>query len=252
MQQFLNVLRRLVYPAAALFLLWAGYQVIASPYISEKSGKILAVYDGDLTIQNCNEAITPDKENQSEEALAGFCKAVRAIANSGPEVDLLNVHEEIHARADGTSSGMYQQLASGVARGSVLGVISFLASPDSLPVVRFCRTMQIPLLLAIAANDDLMGPSEDTPGIVFRMMPTNGQQAGDMADWIGKLLQARGRLRVAVFHEPNSFGEFLRRKLRHELEAQINDGKLVGKHHMNTGRSGQTSFRPGRGKGYRA
>src|ERR1035438_6474462 len=72
MQQLLNWMRRLVYPAAIILLLWAGYQVIASPYISESNGKILAVYDGDSTVQNCieEETVTPDKENVSEEALA--------------------------------------------------------------------------------------------------------------------------------------------------------------------------------------
>src|ERR1039457_7346219 len=74
MQQLLNWMRRLVYPVAIILLLWAGYQVIASPYISESNGKILAVYDGDSTVQNCieEETVTPDKENVSEEALAGL------------------------------------------------------------------------------------------------------------------------------------------------------------------------------------
>jgi hypothetical protein len=125
--------------------------------VSDNSGKILAVYDGDpgalwsraphAQMQDCDRDITPDEENQSEQSLAGFCKAVRGSKN-GPKVDLLNIHAEVHDQANGSSSGIYQQLASRVARGPVLGVISFLTSPDSPPVVRFCRTMQIPLLLA--------------------------------------------------------------------------------------------------------
>jgi hypothetical protein len=121
---------------------------------------------------------------------------------------------------------MYQQLASRVALGPVAGVISLLTSPDSPPVVRFCRTMQIPLLLAVAANDDLMAPPEDTSGLVFRMMPTNGRQAGDMATWLGK--QVHGRpLRMAVFHEPNAFGEFLQRQLNHELGPKTRSKEMV-------------------------
>src|SRR5438270_10405315 len=181
MQQLLRVVRGLVYPAVAIFLLWAGYQIIASPHVSQSSGNILAVYDGDLAVQSCNEEIAPDKENQSEQALAGFCKAVKASTN-GPKVDLLNVHAETHDQADGRGSGIYQQLASRVAQGPVLGVISFLTSPDSPPVVRFCRTMQIPLLVALAANDNLMALPEDTHGIGFRMILTNGLQACKMAE----------------------------------------------------------------------
>jgi hypothetical protein len=231
MQQLLRVMRGLVYPAAAIFLLWAGYQIIASPYVSEKSGKILAVYDGDLALQDCNKDIAPDEENQSEQALAGFCDAA---SKSRLEVDLLNVHAEVHDQADGRSSRIYQQLASRVARGPVLGVISFLTSPDSPPVVRFCRTMQIPLLLALAANDNLMAPAEDTPGIVFRMIPTNGRQAKDMADWLQQQLPPLQQrhpnqkfLRTALFHEPNSFGEFLHRRLTQELQPQVRAKEVI-------------------------
>jgi hypothetical protein len=220
MQQLLNWMRRLVYPAAIILLLWAGYQAIASPYISESNGKIVAVYDGDSTVQNCieEETVTPDKENVSEEALAGFCRAV-LVAKHGPEVDLLNIHHDEVTK-------IYQQLASRVARGSVLGVISFLTSPDSPPVVRFCRTMQIPLLVAVAANDDLMAPAEDTRGIVFRMMPTNGRQAVDIATWLGE--QAHGQpLRMALFHEPNPFGEFLQRQLNHALQPKTRHKEVI-------------------------
>jgi hypothetical protein len=214
MQQFLKLVRRLVYPAAVLLLVWAGYQVIASPYISDSGGKILVVYDGESTVRNCDEPLTPDRENDSEEALAGFCDA---MPKHGQE-DLLNLHAELHDTSEGKAARVYQQLASRVASGGVLGVVSFLASPDSPPVIRFCRTMQIPLLLAVAANDDLLAPAEDTRGIVFRMMPTNGRQARNIADWMRKHFRDRKPpLRVAVFHEPNSFGEFLHRQLMHEL-----------------------------------
>ena len=227
MQQLLNWMRRLVYPAAIILLLWAGYQAIASSYISESNGKILAVYDGDSTVQNCieEETVTPDKENVSEEALAGFCRAV--LAKHGPEVDLLNIHhDEVNYQSKLETTKIYQQLASRIARGSVLGVISFLTSPDSPPVVRFCRTMQIPLLVAVAANDDLMAPAEDTRGIVFRMMPTNGRQAVDIATWLGE--QAHGPpLRVAVFHQPNPFGEFLQRQLNHELQPKTSHKEVI-------------------------
>jgi hypothetical protein len=227
MQQLLKLMRHLVYPTAALLLLWAGYQIITSSYISQNSGSVLAVYDGDSGVHTCNDDLSPDKENHSEEALAGFCKAVRAASIDGPKVDLLNIHAEVHDRTDRESSRIYQQLAARVARGSVLGVISFLTSPDSPPVVRFCRTMQIPLLLVVAANDDLMAPAEDTRGIVFRMIPTNGRQAIDMADWLRKSLHPRQTLRMALFHEPNSYGEFLQRRLTHELEQQVSDKELV-------------------------
>src|ERR1017187_1714631 len=228
MQQLLNWMRRLVYPAAIILLLWAGYQVIASPYISESNGKILAVYDGDSTVQNCieEETVTPDKENVSEEALAGFCRAV-LVAKHGPEVDLLNIHHDEVTK-------IYQQLASRVARGSVLGVISFLTSPDSPPVVRFCRTMQIPLLVAVAANDDLMASAEDTRGIVFRMVPTNGRQAVEIATCLGEQAATclgekahGGPLRVALFHEPNPFGEFLQRQLNHALQPKTRHKEVI-------------------------
>ena len=218
MQEILNFVRRLVYPAAICLLLWAGWRVLFSPYISDSSGKIIAVYDGDSTVQDCTEAehITPDKENISEQALGGFCAAWRALPKGRPEVDLLNVHNEKDDRVESKTTKMYQQLASRVALGPVAGVISLLTSPDSPPVVRFCRTMQIPLLLAVAANDDLMAPAEDTSGLVFRMMPTNGRQAEDMAAWLDQQVHGR-QLRVAIFHEPNTFGEFLQRQLNHVL-----------------------------------
>jgi hypothetical protein len=228
MQELLNLARRLVYPAAICFLLWAGWQVLFSPYISDSSGKIIAVYDGDTTVQDCTDAehMTPDKESVSEQALAGFCRAVRALHKPGPPVDLLNIHHEVHDQSELKSTTLYQQLAARVALGGVAGVISFLASPDSPPIVRFCRTMQIPLLLAVAANDDLMAPAEDTSGLVFRMMPTNGRQAADMAAWLGQ--RAHGPpLRVAVFHEPNAFGEFLQRQLNRELRPKTRGKELV-------------------------
>ena len=228
MQQLLNWMRRLVYPAAVILLLWAGYQVIAGPYISESNGKILVVYDGDSTVTNCDEEkkTTPDKENVSEEALAGFC---RALPKHGPEVDLLNIHhDEVNYQSKLETTRIYQQLASRAAGGSVLGVISFLTSPDSPPVVRFCRTMQIPLLIAVAANDDLMARAEDTRGIVFRMMPTNGRQAVDIATWLGEQKPAHGkRLRVAVFHEQNPFGEFLQRQLNDKLQPKTRDNEVI-------------------------
>jgi hypothetical protein len=227
MQQFFKGMRGLVYAAAVIFLLWAGYRIIASPYISDNSGRIVAIYDGDFAVQDCNGDITPNKENQSEQALAGFCNAVKTAATRGPEVDLLNVHAEVRDHTDATSSRIYQQLSSKVALGSVLGVISFLTSPDSPPVIRFCRTMQIPLVLALAANDDLTTPPEDTHGIVFRMIPTNGRQAEDMAKWLQQLHLKEGILRTAVFHENNSFGEFLDRRLTHELEPQIRAKALI-------------------------
>ena len=226
MQEILNWARRLVYPAAIVLLLWAGYRIIASPYISQSDGEILAVYDGDSTVQNCGEDMTPDKESVSEEALAGFCRALRELPKPGPAVDLVNIHDEANYRSDQRTGKIYQQLASRAARGSVTAVISFLPSPDSPPVVRFCRTMQIPLLLAVAANDDLMAPAEDTSGIVFRMMPTNGRQALDMATWLGKQVH-RQPLRMAVFHEPNTFGEFLQRQLNHELQPKTRSKEVV-------------------------
>src|ERR1700740_2358751 len=100
MQQLLKLMRHLVYPTAALLLLWAGCQIITSPYISQSSGSVLAVYDGDSGVQTCNDELNPDKENHSEEALAGFCRAVRAASIDGPKVDLLNVHAEVHDRTD--------------------------------------------------------------------------------------------------------------------------------------------------------
>ena len=228
MREILNLARRLVYPAAICFLLWAGWQVLFSPYISDSSGKIIAVYDGDSTVQDCAEAahMTPDKENISEQALGGFCAAWRAVPKARPEVDLVNVHNEVDDRVESKTTKMYQQLASRVALGPVAGVISLLTSPDSPPVVRFCRTMQIPLLLAVAANDDLMAPAEDTSGLVFRMMPTNGRQAADMATWLGQ--RAHGSpLRVAAFHEPNAFGEFLQRQLNHELRPKTRNKEIA-------------------------
>jgi hypothetical protein len=234
-QEILNWTRRLVYPVAICLLLWAGWQVLFSPYISESNGKILAVYDGDSTVRTCTDGWTPhkettewtpDKENVSEQALAGFCRAVRALPKPGPEVDLLNIHDEVNDPSDQKTTKIYQQLASRVALGPVAGVISFLTSPDSPPVVRFCRTMQIPLLLAVAANDDLMAPAEDTSGIVFRMMPTNGRQAVDMATWLGQQVHGR-QLRIAVFHEPNTFGEFLQRQLNHELRPKTRSKEIV-------------------------
>src|ERR1035441_6204613 len=126
MQEILNLARRLVYPAAICFLLWAGWQVLFSPYISDSSGKIIVVYDGDSTVQDCAEAahMTPDKENPSEEALAGFCAAWRALPKARPEVDLVKVHNEVDDRVESKTTKMYQQLASRVALGPVAGVIS--------------------------------------------------------------------------------------------------------------------------------
>src|ERR1019366_44819 len=111
MQELLNWARRLVYPAALCLLFWAGWQVLFSPYISDSSGKIIAVYDGDTTVQDCAEAehMTPDKESVPEQALAGFCAAVRAVSKLGPQVDLVNIHSEVNDRSDPKTTKMYQQ-----------------------------------------------------------------------------------------------------------------------------------------------
>lgn len=227
MQQILNWTRRLVYPAAAILLILAGYMVLASPYTSKSDGKILAVYDAESSVEDCDKArdMTPDKENVSSEALAGFCRAVRA--GNGPNVDPLNVHDELSNPSDIKTAKIYERLASRVARGSTLGVISFLSSPDSAPVVRFCRTMEIPLLLTLAANNDLLAPTEDTTGIVFRMMPNNGRQATDMAAWVNDQVHDRSGYRIAVFHEPNTYGEFLQQRLNYDLRPNIREKGLI-------------------------
>lgn len=221
MQQLLKWMRSLVYPAAVILLVWAGFKIITSPYISESTGDILVVYNGGSGTQDCD-TITTQNENESLEALAGLCEAKKS--HDHPAVDLLNIGGQDHDESGVNASRVYQLLAARVARGPVLGVISLLTSPDSRPIVRFCRTMQIPLLLAIAANDDLMWPTEDTGGIVFRMVPTNGWQVVNLATWIqGRIQpvqpgQPRIPLRMAVFHEPNSFGEFLQRRLALKLQ----------------------------------
>lgn len=224
MQQLLKWIRHLLYPAALILLVWAAYKVIASPYTSESKGNILVVYNGDSAGEQCKNLMV-DMENESQEALAGLCEAEKN--QGGPAVDLLTIGARDRDRSDMDASKVYQQLATQIAGGTVLGVISLLPSPDSVPIVRFCRTMGIPLLLAIAANDDLMGPAEDTAGIVFRMVPTNGMQAKNIATWIGEQVPHSGPLRVAVFHEPNSFGEFLERHLTLELKQQLKEREKV-------------------------
>jgi len=160
--------------------------------------------------------------SKRSQAFAGQHPSTALLLQAAPkyssDVDLVNVHDEVNSPSDLNASKVYEQLAARVARGSVAGVISLLTSPDSPPVVCFCRTMRIPLLLA---NDDLMATPEDSPGVVFRMIPTNGRQACDMANWLNE--QARDRpFRVALFHEPNAFGEYLQRKLNYDLLKERN------------------------------
>ena len=97
MQQILNWMRRLVYPTAIVFLLWAGYQVVASPNVSQSDGRILAVYDSESTVPDCDKArdMTPDNENISASALIGLCRAARTSAGHGPEVALVNIHDAL-------------------------------------------------------------------------------------------------------------------------------------------------------------
>jgi hypothetical protein len=59
------------------------------------------------------------------------------------------------------------------------------------------------------------------------MIPTNGRQAINIADWLRERVQQYQRLRVALFHEPNSFGEFLHRQLTHELQPELRDKKVL-------------------------
>ncbi len=208
-------MRHLVYPVAGIFLLWAGYQVLADTYISDNNGQILVVYNADTALQDCS-SLTADVENLSEQALAGVCQAYRDQQKQGraPTLQFLNVHDSVEDGQTLNAGGVYEQLSARVAHGSLLGIVSVLTSPDSQPVVRFCRSMQIPLLLALAANNDLLSPVEDTNGLVFRMMPTNREQALDIAMW----LQKRKFARVALFHEPNSFGEYLHRQVNNNLK----------------------------------
>jgi hypothetical protein len=72
MQQILHWTRRLIYPAAAILLILAGIMVLKSPYTSKSDGKILAVYDAESSVEDCDKArdMTPDKENVSSEGLA--------------------------------------------------------------------------------------------------------------------------------------------------------------------------------------
>src|ERR1700733_8652983 len=122
MQQILHWTRRLIYPAAAILLILAGIMVLKSPYTSKSDGKILAVYDAESSVEDCDKArdMTPDKENVSSEGLAGFCRAARA--GHGPEVDLLNVHDELSNPLDKKIVKIYERLASKVARGSTMAV----------------------------------------------------------------------------------------------------------------------------------
>jgi hypothetical protein len=170
--------------------------------------------------------MTADNENISAEALVGLCHAARAAAGRGPEVELLNIHDALDHPLELRTTKIYRSLASKVAAGPVMGVISLLASPDSPPMVRFCRAMQIPLLLAVAANDDLLAPPEDTSGIVFRMTPTNGQQASDIAKRLQNDAVAGQTLRVAVFHEANTFGEFLQQRIN-DLLNKTSGGNIM-------------------------
>jgi hypothetical protein len=227
MQRLLQWMRHLVFPAAAILLLWAGYQVLADSYISDAAGRILVVYNAEETLadtaladpdlRDCSK-LTPDIENSSDQALVGICNAFIDQKKQGraPLIDLLNLHDNTAVDQNLNSGKVYEQLSAKVARGSLLGVISLLTSPDSEAVVRFCRSMQIPLLLAIAANDDLLSPAEDTGGLVFRAIPTNKEQAKDIVEW----MKQQKLESVAMFHEPNSFGEYLFRQINSLLKNQ--------------------------------
>ena len=227
MQRLLQWMRHLVYPAAAVLLLWAGYQVLADSYISDAAGRILVVYNAEETLpgtaladpdlRDCSK-LTPDMENSSDQALLGLCNAFIDQKKQGraPLIELLNLHDNIAVGENLNSGRVYDQLSAKVAHGSLLGVISLLTSPDSQAVVRFCRSMQIPLLLAIAANNDLLSTVEDTSGLVFRAMPTNKEQAKDIVAW----MKQQKIERVAMFHEPNSFGEYLLRQINTILKNQ--------------------------------
>jgi len=221
MRQFVRWMRHLLYPAAALLLLWAGYQVFRNAFISDSSGRILVVYNADNDIPNLVDCsrLAVDDENLAEQALIGVCNAYHDPKGSHPAIDLLNIHESLDSAGKVDAGKLYGLLSAKLAHGAFLGAISLLTSPDSLPVVRFFRTMQVPLLLTIAANDELLSPAEDTTGVVFRMMPTNSEQARDIAKWI----QDKGYRRIALFHEPNSFGEYLFRQVDKDLQMDQSD-----------------------------
>ena len=80
MQQLLQWMRHLVYPTAAIFLLWAGYQVLADTYISDAAGKILVVYNADTALNDAALAdpelpdcskLTPDMEGRCKYYTSG-------------------------------------------------------------------------------------------------------------------------------------------------------------------------------------
>jgi hypothetical protein len=80
MQQLLQWMRHLVYSTAAIFLLWAGYQVLADTYISDAAGKILVVYNADTALNDAALAdpelpdcskLTPDMEGRCKYYTSG-------------------------------------------------------------------------------------------------------------------------------------------------------------------------------------
>ena len=126
MQQLLQWMRHLVYPAAAIFLLWAGYQVLADTYISDAAGKILVVYNADRPLNDTALAdpnlpdclkLTPDMENPSELALLGVCQAFMDQKKQGPAIELLNLHDSMIGEKGLNSGKVYEQLSAKVAHG---------------------------------------------------------------------------------------------------------------------------------------
>jgi hypothetical protein len=92
--------------------------------------------------------------------------------------------------------------------------------------VRFFRTLRVPLVVAVAANDDLLEPRNGTEGLVFRIVPTNGVQASNIYEWVRttgdlamKLPKDKPR-HIAIFYEGNSFGTFLQQEFLKRLDPQ--------------------------------
>jgi len=195
----------LVVPVCIVVLLIAvGVEFASVHYVADRDGAVLVVI---------NSASPTDF---SKQVLDGVAKAQNVLelrrlpAPTTVTVDIKTV--DTNAQNGSAYYHTCRVLAKEIARHRVLGVISSCTSLTEKPVIEICRSLKIPLLIAVASNDQLL--SANTAGIVFRLLPNNSEQVREIALWASKY-QA-----VAVFHESNDYGDFLFDRLAAQMQRE--------------------------------
>lgn len=111
-------------------------------------------------------------------------------------------------------------LLRAIAAENVVAIISADTSSTAGTVIEVASTFQIPVLLAVATNAELLQLEHST---AIRLVPSDALQADTITGWCRETLRAEssdGPVRVGVLHDTTAYGLGLRAELQRRLSVQ--------------------------------